>query len=159
MDTTRKNPTLLVLILLSPLLLAWLVMYLLFLFLVGIFLTLAVWLWWCPRGRCVLLVYSDSPIWKERIEETLLPKLAPSAVIINWSHRKSWRWHALSTLLFHYFGGDKEFNPMAVIFHPGKFPKTFRFWKGYQVYKKGNAEPLEKEIGKMFDYLTSGTTG
>jgi len=36
-------------------------------------------------GRDILLVYSDSPIWHDYIEERILPHLGERAVVLNWS--------------------------------------------------------------------------
>ena len=54
--------------------------------LAGLFLHVAVWLCWCARGRYVLLVYSDSPVWQEYVERELIARLVdfnPLAVVFR----------------------------------------------------------------------------
>src|SRR4029434_4504982 len=76
-----------------------------------------IWIFWCARGRDVLCVYSDSPIWHDYIEQRLLPPIRHRAVVLNWSQRKRWR-PSLARTAFHHFGGNREFNPLAVVFRP-----------------------------------------
>ena len=54
-------------------------------------LRLAVWSWWCLRDRDILFVYSDSPVWHDYIEQSILPHLGERAIVLNWSERKRWR--------------------------------------------------------------------
>src|SRR4051794_36632861 len=68
----------------------------------------AIWCWWCARGRDVLFVYSDSPIWHDYVEDRILSELEDRAVVLNWSERKRWR-TSLATLAFRHFGGSREF--------------------------------------------------
>ena len=46
--------------------------------------------WWLPRGRRVIFVYSNSPVWREYVEERILPRLPANAAILNWSERSRW---------------------------------------------------------------------
>lgn len=46
---------------------------------------IAIWTWWCLRGRDILFVYSDSPIWRDYIEQRVLPCLGERAIVLNWS--------------------------------------------------------------------------
>lgn len=128
------------LILFSPFIILYVIFGLICYVIFGFLLTIAVWLFWCPRGRNVLFIYSDSPIWKCHIEENILPKLACHANILNWSHRKTWSWYSFPILIFNFFAGHREWNPMAIIFMPFKIPRTFRFWNGYKSYKKGDSK-------------------
>ena len=100
----------------------------------------------------MLFVYSDSTIWKEHIEATVLPKLSPKVVILNWSERKRWK-VSLATLLFHHFGGGFEFNPMALVFRPFHTRTQFRFFKPFQAWKKGHRSALERMESDFFSVL------
>ena len=120
----------------------------------GVALNVLVWLCWCTRGRHLLLIYSDSPIWHDYVEEHLIPRLPPTTVVLNWSERRTWRWHALPVMIFRYFGGTREFNPMVVAFRPLRWTKTFRFWKPFQDYKHGNPRSLEKEEHRLFSFVS-----
>lgn len=118
----------------------------------GLGLHLAVWLRWLPRGKKVLLVYSHSPLWRDYLENRVLPHLAGQAVILNWSERKKWeRAFSLPVLAFSYFGGRREFNPLAVVFHPYRWGKTFRFWRPFQELKQGKTETLEKMTAELLE--------
>jgi hypothetical protein len=43
-----------------------------------------IWVLWLPRGRDVLLVYSDSPIWRDYMTTQVLPLVQPRAFVLNW---------------------------------------------------------------------------
>ena len=51
---------------------------------------LLVWALWLPRGKDILLVYSDSPIWREYVLSEILPLVQERAVVLNWSERSKW---------------------------------------------------------------------
>ena len=76
-----------VLILLSPILVVLVPIYLALSFSFGLALHIAIWIWWCTRGKYVLLVYSNSPAWQPYFESHLLPTLQNRAVVLNWSAR------------------------------------------------------------------------
>ena len=107
---------------LIPLLLATYVLY-------GIVLQLVIWVCWCSRGVNVLLVYSDRPNWHDYIETHIIPRLPPSTLLLNWSHRRKWKFLSLPVMAFRFFGGSREFNPLVVVFRPFRWAKTYRFWK------------------------------
>ena len=46
---------------------------------------LLVWLLWLPKGKDILFVYSDSPIWREYMTTEILPVVEARAVVLNWS--------------------------------------------------------------------------
>src|SRR5580765_2178967 len=88
---------------------------------------LLVWALWLPKGKDVLLVYSDSPIWHEYMTTQVLPLVQPRAFVLNWSERKRWPRLSLPVSVFHSFGGGREFNPMVIVFRPFGRAKSFRF--------------------------------
>ena len=54
------------------------------LFLVStICLHITIWAWWCLRGRDILFVYSDSPIWRDYIEKQILPHIGERTIVLN----------------------------------------------------------------------------
>ena len=137
---------------LAPLLLVFGVLVLVAWIVATICLHLAVWSWWCLRGRDILFVYSDSPIWRSYIEEKLLPFLGRRAVVLNWSQRKQWRF-SLARLVFGHFWNHREFNPMAIVFRPFRLTRTFRFWQPFQDFKHGNPEALTKMENEFFKLI------
>jgi hypothetical protein len=138
-----------VLLALLPLLAVVLLSALLFMILAGISLRIAVWCWWCLRGRDVLFVYSDSPHWRDYIEQQILPQLGDRAVVLNWSERKRWRF-SLARLVFRHFGGYREFNPLGVVFRPLGPTRTFRFWQPFRDHVHGHLEPLQRMEAEFF---------
>ena len=141
-------------VLLSPLLLLALIPYLLY----TAALYCAVWLLWCRRGKDVLFVWSESPVWKDRIQTKLLPKLSHRAVVLNWSEREQWTGRfSLAGIAFRHFGGRREFNPLAVVFRPLRRAKTFRFWRPYKQLKHGHTEVLERMEVALLELLESDT--
>ena len=59
---------------------------------------------------------------------------------MNWSQRKRWRF-SIARLAFHHFGGNREFNPIAVVFRPFRRTRTFRFWLPFKELKVGTQRP------------------
>src|ERR1039458_6541457 len=52
-----------------------------------------VWVLWLPKGKDVLLVYSDSPIWHDYMSTEVMPLVQDRAVVLKWSRNKKWpRW-------------------------------------------------------------------
>ena len=137
----------LVLLPLIPLLLATYLLY-------GIVLQLVIWLCWCTRGVNVLLVYSDSPNWHDYIETHIMPRLPPSAVVLNWSDRRNWKMLSLPVMAFRFFGGSREFNPLVVVFQPFRWAKAYRFWNPFKDYKHGKTATLEELENKLFQHLS-----
>jgi len=107
----------------------------------GAILCLAIWMTW--KKQFVIFVYSNSPTWKEYIEREILPHLRDRVVILNWSERRNWR-NSLAVLAFRYFGGYRNFNPLAVVFRPFRFVKTYRFYEAFKEHKHGNPNNVEK---------------
>ena len=102
----------------------------------------AVWITWCPRGRYALVVYSDSPIWRAYFETHVLPELDGRAAVLNWSRRNAWTL-SLATLVFRVFGGEREFNPLAIVFMPFRRPEPFRFYAAFRDFKRGRPAEVD----------------
>lgn len=113
---------------------------------------IAIWSLWCFRGRDILFVYSDSPIWHDYIEQHVLPHLGERAEVLNCSCRKEWRF-SLARMAFHHFGGYRESNPMAVVFRPFQRTRTFRFWQPFRDFKHGHPEALHQMEGEFFELI------
>jgi len=118
-----------------------------------------VWLAWCPRRRYAIVVYSNSPVWQEYFERQVIPRLGERAVVLNWSERKRWTL-SLPVILFRVFGGSRKFNPIAIVFEPLLWPRTFRFYKAFRSFKHGRAQDVEKlgmEFISLLDALARPT--
>ncbi len=105
---------------------------------------LLVWAAWLPRGRDVLFVYSDSPIWQEYMIQQVLPLVRERAVVLNWSERSKWPKWWLPAHVFRTFGGEKEYNPLVVLFRPFCRAKRFRFWPAFKDWKHGHSDAVEQ---------------
>ena len=108
-----------------------------------------VWALWLPKGKDILLVYSDSPIWHEYMTTQILPFVQERAVVLNWSERKKWPRWSLAPALFHHFGGARDFNPLVVLFKPLHRANIYRFWSAFKDWNrgyKGQIEHLTQEL-------------
>ena len=122
----------------------------------GVLLIVLVWGTWGRRNNIpVVFVYSNSPNWQDYIEDNLLPKIPQDAKILNWSERNEWKQYSLSVLAFRYFGGAREFNPIAIVFHRWCWPETYRFWSAFKERKHGNPEPLVEIESEFFKKINS----
>ena len=112
---------------------------------------LAVWALWLPRGRDVLLVYSDSPHWKHFIEEEVLPAIHDRAAVLNWSERRRWSGSvSLPSLLLSKFGGRKEFNPVCIQFRLFRVHRAYRFLKPIRKWRKTGERKDLDDLLKRF---------
>ena len=107
---------------------------------------------WLAKGKDVLLVYSDSPIWHDYVEIHLLPPIEERAIVLNWSERKRWK-PSLARWVFFHYGGGREFNPLGVTFRPWRRARVFRFWEPFRDYKHGKTAALEKMQRAFFESL------
>jgi hypothetical protein len=82
-----------------------------------------------PHGQRVLFVYSNSPNWQDYCEREILPALPENAVVLNWSERLKWPRRSFATRLFRGYSGDKQFNPIGIVFRPFRRRSIFRFWQ------------------------------
>ena len=137
---------------LAPVLLAIVVLALVSFVVASVCLHVAIWSWWCIRGRDILFVYSDSPIWHNYIEQHVLPHLGERAVVLNWSRRKGWRF-SLARAAGYHFGGWREFNPMAAVFRPFRRTRTFRFLQPFRDFKHGHPEALHRMESEFFGLI------
>jgi hypothetical protein len=132
----------------SPVILLWLTLYLL----AGVLLHMAIWCVWCTRGRDVLLVYSNSPSWQAYFEEQLIPRLGRRAVVLNWSQRRLWHL-SLAAATFRFFGGSREFNPLAIVFRPFRLARSFRYYKPFREFQHGKTEAVDELTEQLFATL------
>ena len=110
---------------------------------------------WGQAGKDVLLVYSDSPHWKDYVETQWLPRLQSRVVLLNWSERAIWTdRHPLEAAIFRRWAGNREFNPIAIVM-PRRGPvKVVRFWQAFRDYKHGKDRSLraaEQELAVALD--------
>ena len=138
-----------------PLLVPALLLWLLIVFVGKLLLLIAVWAFWIPRGKDMLLVYSRSPHWVEYFESGLIRELEGRAMILNWSDRAQWSSLDLRILIFKAFKGAKSFNPMVIVFKPLRWPVSFRFYDAFKLRKHGNDQQLHELEAKLAAHLAN----
>jgi hypothetical protein len=85
--------------------------------------------------------------------EHIISVLQPQSIIMNWSKRSEWsQSRSLRVLNFNYFGGKRDFNPLAIVFRPFRRAKVFRFWDAFKNYKHGKEQSLEKIREELLEY-------
>jgi len=114
---------------------------------------LSIWSFWNTRGVRCLFVHSNSPVWQDHIEKEILPRLPKRSIVLNWSERKKWR-PSLAAMVFHHFGGYRDFNPLGVVIKPFRRAKVFRFHEAFAEYKHGKPEMLAKMESDFFSTLS-----
>jgi hypothetical protein len=152
-SVARKLGNALLVVLILPIALPLALVALALHFLLRAALYLFIWLWWIPKGKDVLFVYSDSPIWREYMTSQVLPLVRERAVVLNWSERSKWPPWSLKVSVFRTFGGSREFNPMVVKFRLFRKVKILRYWLAFQDYKRGYAEPVESLNNQLSSML------
>ena len=139
----RRAKLLAVVVLTAPWWLAWLAVAVLARLIHVVVLYGLLWAWWIGWARQrVLFVYSDSPHWKKYIEANILPNLPANTVVLNWSERASWPKFSLSVRLFRCFAGEREFNPIGLVFERFDVVERYRFWQPFRDMKHGRSEAL-----------------
>jgi len=114
---------------------------------------LLIWFLWLPRGKDVLFVSSDSPVWHQYMNDQVLPFVRKRAVVLNWSERKGWSRWSFSAHVFRTFGGSRGFNPLIVIFRPLHLAQCFRFFYAFRDCKHGNTVPIEQMRRRLMSCL------
>ena len=101
-------------------------------------------------GRLGLLVYSDSPLWRSRIESEWLPRLGDRVAVLNWSERRTW--HADDPLV-RLFRGCGVRAPVLIALRRERRPLVFAFAPAFRNAKHGSGEDLEMLEKTMFGML------
>ncbi len=96
------------------------------------------------EGKFILLVYSDSPLWKSYFEQSILPDVQEHAVVLNWSERSQWNRWSWPVQAFRHWGGSENFNPLAIVFCGLTRLRIFRFYRAFREYKRGKVMQLRK---------------
>ena len=151
----KKKPRLrdqLLIVALAPILIPLVVCLLVVLPIASLLMYVTVWSVWNIRGTRLLLVHSNSPVWQAHIQKDILPRLPERSIVLNWSDHNKWR-PSLAAMVFHHFGGYRNFNPLAVVIRPFRRAKVFRFHEAFTEFKHGRPEPLAKVEAEFFAAL------
>ena len=143
-STGRKLARFAFIVLLLPIILPLAIVAVVLHFLNKAVVYLLVWVWWLPRGKDVLYVSSDSPIWKEYMETEVFPLVAERAMVLSWSARSTWPKWSFAVRFCRTFGRGHNFNPMVVLFRPFRRARIFRFLPAFQERKHDKTASVEK---------------
>jgi hypothetical protein len=105
------------------------------------------------RGRYIIFIHSNSPVWQDYIAANILPRLPADTVILNWSDHLTWRRFSFPVRVFSFYGHHAEFNPMGLVGTALRGVKTFRFWQPFRDFKHGNDRSLKDMEASFFAYL------
>ena len=134
----NKFTDVLLLILVFSILIPYIIIaYLIPRFLMGIFLRFEFTWEKIIKGNHIIFVYSNSRLWKEYIEQNIIPRINDQALILNWSDRIKWNKWSWPIRAFHHWGGDRDFNPLAIVYSNFVVVRIFRFYKPFHDYAKG----------------------
>ena len=104
-------------------------------------------------GKDLLLVYTDSPHWKDYIEGNWVQRWPDRVVTLNrsrpWSHTQP------EAVLWLRLKGFVEHTPMAIIVPQRGAVRVVRFFKAFRDFKHGNAVPLHMAEDEVVDALQS----
>jgi hypothetical protein len=96
--------------------------------------------WLGTTTICCLFRQSN---WKAYLEANIVPKLPANTVVLNWSNRAQWPRFSLPVMLFRCFAGEREFNPIGLVFERFDFVESYRFWQPFRDAKHGRSEALQ----------------
>ncbi len=106
------------------------------------------------QGKKAVLVYSDSPHWKDYIEANMLPRISDRVVTLNWSLRSEWNTKkSLEVEMFEHWGGRQDYNPMAIVVPRRGKVRLVRFWHAFREAKHGREANLRKLQEELFHEL------
>ncbi len=109
---------------------------------------------WGKKDKHILYVYSESPNWQQYIENNIAPKIDQKTVFLNWSKRSEWKnKKPLETKVLEYWGGEAEFNPLAVVFLPKGKVKVIRFHQAFKDYRHGKNTLLKNREAELYGVL------
>lgn len=100
--------------------------------------------------RRALLIYSDSPVWQPRIEESWLPRFGGRALVLNWTAASEGG--ALSPLqrLLTMWAPPRNVQPVAIVFS-GPFRATqLSFYDAFRDWKNGDEAALRRAEEELF---------
>lgn len=95
-----------------------------------------------PSNKCVLLGYTQSPVWGPFIEQSLVPRLGDTVVSIDRSKETWKREHPVEARALSFWGGLRSYNPIAVVIRNPWRVRVFRFYKAFQQFKHGKPHEL-----------------
>lgn len=109
------------------------------------------------QGIQGVVVTSESPLWKARIEQEWLPRMPSSFEVLNWSTRRkpsrlatrlAWRLHS------RFAGQYREYCPVVIVLRGNQYPAIFRFYRAFKESAQGRPEALAALESQLFAALS-----
>ena len=98
-------------------------------------------------GKDVLVVYTDSPHWKEYIETQWLPRWGDRAIPFDRS--RPWRADQVEARLWRAVAGSVEHTPVVIVVPPHGPVQIVRFWLAFRDYKHGKDRRLREAEARL----------
>lgn len=110
-------------------------------------------------GKDLLVVYTDSPHWKARIESHWVARWPDRTVTLNRSH--PWSRKKPEAALWLAVRGILEHTPLAIVVARSGEARVIRFFSAFRDFKHGKDGPLrvrERELQEAMDESREGRT-
>jgi hypothetical protein len=98
-------------------------------------------------GRDVLVVYTDSPHWKEYIETRWLPRWGDR--VIAFDRSKPWSADLPEARLWRAVAGSVEHTPVVIVVPPHGEVRIVRFFLAFRDYKHGKDARLREAEARL----------
>ena len=102
-------------------------------------------------GKDVLVVYTDSPHWKEYIETHWLPRWGDRAIAFDRS--RPWREDQVEARLWRAVAGQTEHTPVVIVVPPQGRVQIVRFWLAFRDFKHGKVKRLRDAEARLATIL------
>ena len=103
-------------------------------------------------GKDVLVVYTESPHWKEYIETRWLPRWGDRAIAFDRS--RPWRGDQVEARLWRAVAGSMEHTPVVIVIPPRGKVQIVRFWLAFRDYKHGKDRRLREAEARLATILS-----
>lgn len=91
-----------------------------------------------------VLVTSDSPVWKDYIQENWLDRFGSHFIVLNASRRSQWRNSPATRLYFFFCPQQENYCPVVILLQGFHHPRVYRFFYAFRDHKHGNDTALLK---------------
>jgi hypothetical protein len=98
-------------------------------------------------GKDVLVVYTDSPHWKEHIETHWLSRWGDRAIAFDRS--KPWREDSVEARLWRAVAGTTEHTPVVIVVPQHGRVQIVRFWLAFRDHKHGKDTRLRDAEARL----------
>ena len=98
-------------------------------------------------GKDILIVYTDSPHWRDYIESRWLPRWGDRAVVLDRS--RPWSHDQPEVRLWRAVAGSAEHTPVVIVVPPRGRVQIVRFWLAFRDYKHGKDRKLRDAEARL----------